>query len=131
DFPVIEPGTDLAEARRRFAATDESWMIVLDDERRPQRWAGEHQLADGGPGLFGGPPVVAKVLPNATLHDALEQLLMSNAGFAVVVDEKDRFQGVVDVSSLADVLKRMRADAKKHYDTLAEHQPPEPESDPA
>ena len=65
-------------------------------------------------------PEVQAVVPlNATLHDALEEILMSNAGQAVVVDDDDRFYGILDVATLADVLKRMRADAKKHYEDLA------------
>jgi len=34
------------------------------------------------------------------------------------VDPQDRYLGILDVSQLADVLKRMRAEAKKHYDDL-------------
>jgi len=44
---------------------------------------------------------------------------LSNAGQAVVVDKQGRFQGIVDVEQLADVLKRLRNQAKKHYDELA------------
>ena len=65
-----------------------------------------------------GREVSAKVPPNATLHDALEELLLSNAGQACVVDERGAFQGILDISTLTDVLRRMRADAKKHYDQL-------------
>jgi osmoprotectant transport system ATP-binding protein len=84
------------------------------------RWVDARHLADTTQPLGqAGPPVRATVLPNATLHDALEELLMSNAGQAVVVDEHRRYQGIVDVGSLADVLKRMRADAQKHYELLA------------
>lgn len=95
-------------------------MLVLDAEQRPLRWVDEKLLSDTSTplGEF-GPEVRATVLPNATLHDALEELLMSNAGQAVVIDERRRYQGIVDVGSLADVLKRMRADAQKHYEDLA------------
>jgi osmoprotectant transport system ATP-binding protein len=119
-FPVVSVDDDPSEARRRLAASDERWMLVLDEERRPVRWV-DDQLLEAPGGSLGrvGPEVRAKVLPNATLHDALEELLLSNAGQAVVVDERGRYQGIVDVDCLADVLKRMRADAKRHYDGLA------------
>ena len=63
--------------------------------------------------------MIALIEPDATLHDALERMLLSNAGQAVVVDKQGRFQGIVDVEQLADVLKRLRNQAKKHYDELA------------
>ncbi len=62
---------------------------------------------------------MATVEPNATLHDALEEMLLSNAGQAVVVDGKGRCQGILDIEVLADVLKRLRGQAKKHYEQLA------------
>jgi hypothetical protein len=46
-------------------------------------------------------------------------MLLSNAGQAVVVDEKGRCQGILDIERLADVLKRLRGKAKKHYEDLA------------
>lgn len=122
-FPVVTVDDDPVEARRRLAAADERWMLVLDQERRPLRWVDEALLdAPGATLATVGPPVRAKVLPNATLHDTLEELLLSNAGHATVVDERGRYQGIVDVDRLADVLKRMRADAKRHYDGLARGQ---------
>ena len=38
----------------------------------------------------------------------------------VVVDERNRYQGVLDIEVLADVLKQLRQQAKKHYDDLAQ-----------
>jgi osmoprotectant transport system ATP-binding protein len=119
-FPVVDVNTDRAEAQRRFDASPEKWMLVLDAERRPVRWIDARNISDTSRRLGeAGAVVRAMVPPNATLHDALEELLMSNAGQAVVVDEHGRYQGIIDVGTLADVLKRMRADAQKHYDQLA------------
>jgi osmoprotectant transport system ATP-binding protein len=120
DFPVVDVHTDRAEAQRRFDASDEKWMLVLDAQQRPQRWVNGGHLADTSKPLDQqGPVVRAKVPPNATLHDALEELLMSNAGQAVVIDNRGAYLGILDVERLADVLKRMRSEAKKHYDQLA------------
>jgi osmoprotectant transport system ATP-binding protein len=120
DFPVIEADTDRAAARRMLDASRERWLLVLDDQRRPVRWVNEQHLANEAVPLdAAGPTVQSKVEPNATLHDALEEMLLSNAGQAVVVDKDDRFVGIVDIEQLADVLKRLRAQAKKHYETLA------------
>jgi osmoprotectant transport system ATP-binding protein len=120
DFPIVSVDTDRDEALRCFESSPEKWMLVLDREQRPIRWVNDHHLADRSTPLAeAGPAVRAKVLPNATLHDALEEMLLSNAGQAVVVDDKGRCQGILDIERLADVLKRLRSQAKKHYDDLA------------
>jgi osmoprotectant transport system ATP-binding protein len=119
DFPVVTADADRAEATAIFDASDEKWMLVLDAQRRPIRWVnGEHLTRDDRPLERAGVTVNSLVPPNATLHDALEELLMSNAGTAVVVDPQGRYLGILDITQLADVLKRMRAEAKKHYDRL-------------
>lgn len=46
-------------------------------------------------------------------------MLLSNAGQAVVVDQKGKCLGILDIERLADVLKRLRSQAKKHYEDLA------------
>ncbi|MEX2625850.1 MAG: betaine/proline/choline family ABC transporter ATP-binding protein [Ilumatobacteraceae bacterium] len=123
DFPIVDVNGDRADAKRRFDASDEKWMLVLDDQKRPLRWVnGAHLDNSSVPLDRAGAPVRAKVPPNATLHDALEEMLMSNAGQAVVVDGKGKYLGILDIERLADVLKRMRAEAKKHYDQLAKQQ---------
>lgn len=120
DFPVVHVDTDRAEAQRLFDASPEKWMLVLDNDQRPVRWVNDTHLADAGRSLDqAGASVMATVMPNATLHDALEEMLLSNAGQAVVVDEKGRYQGILDIEALADVLKRLRGQAKKHYEALA------------
>jgi CBS domain-containing protein len=63
-----------------------------------------------------GHPVRAKVEPNATLHDTLEAMLTSMAGCACVIDKRGSLQGVVEIEALTDVIRRLRANARKHYE---------------
>ena len=120
DWPIVSVDTDRADAQRLYDASPEKWMLVLDAEQRPIRWVNDHHLADTATPLSqAGASVMATVEPNATLHDALEEMLLSNAGQAVVVDGKGRCQGILDIEVLADVLKRLRGQAKKHYEQLA------------
>ncbi|MFV0525757.1 MAG: betaine/proline/choline family ABC transporter ATP-binding protein [Acidimicrobiales bacterium] len=124
DWPVVEEGSDRAEARRLLHASSEKWMLILDHQRRPVRWVDDRHLADDQPPLGqAGPRVEATVLPNATLHDALEEMLLSNAGQAVVVDDRQEYLGILDISILADVLKRLREQAKRHYEQLGAIEP--------
>jgi osmoprotectant transport system ATP-binding protein len=120
DWPVVSVDTDRSDAKRLYDASPEKWMLVLDPDQRPIRWVNGHHLADPATPLDrAGAPVNATVMPNATLHDALEEMLLSNAGQAVVVDDKGRCLGILDIERLADVLKRLRSQAKKHYEELA------------
>jgi len=120
DWPIVSVDTDRADAQRLYDASPEKWMLVLDSDQRPIRWVNGHHLADTNTPLSqAGAAVMATVEPNATLHDALEEMLLSNAGQAVVVDGKGRCLGILDIERLADVLKRLRGQAKKHYEQLA------------
>ena len=120
DFPLARADEPRDVVRDRLDASRERWMLVLDDNDSPVRWVNSGHLLDESKPLDQlGPTVQSKVEPNATLHDALEEMLLSNAGQAVIVDKDDRYQGIVDIAQLADVLKRLRAQAQKHYQTLA------------
>ncbi len=120
-YPTVTTATSHAEARRILDGTHQRWILILDDQGRPLRWADEHALAnDNVPIGTAGPLVVAKVEQNATLHDTLEQMLVSSAGVCCVVDSKtDRLVGVVEIETLNGVISDMRRSAKKHYDELA------------
>lgn len=119
-WPVAEPHTDRSEALSRLRTSPEKWLLVLDEQRRPSRWVNEAQLSDTVTPLTRlGVQVVAKVEPQATLHDALEEMLSSNAGQAVVVDGRGVFQGVIAAETLTAAVARMRSDAQKHYEELA------------
>ncbi|MCB0952351.1 MAG: ABC transporter ATP-binding protein [Microthrixaceae bacterium] len=120
DFPVASVSTPRDQALASLSASDEKWLLVLDEETRPVRWVNEAHLARTDEPLTSlGAPVVSKVEPQATLHDALEEMLSSNAGSAVVVDGKGRYQGVVAAETLTGAVAAMRADAKRHYEELA------------
>ena len=122
DYPTIRATDSRDHARTKLAASDEKWLLVLDDADRPVRWVRSHDLDRAAELTETGLPVVAKVEPQATLHDALEEMLVSNAGCACIVDGAGRYQGIVDISTLTDVLRRLRAAAKEHYEELAAHE---------
>lgn len=119
-FPVATADTDLSAAQAMLDESHEKWLLVLDTAKRPVRWVNAGHLLNGKQPIAElGQPVASTVLPNATLHDALEEMLLSNAGQACVVNGDGSFIGILDISALTDVLRRMRTDAKKHYDDLA------------
>ncbi|MGI8985012.1 MAG: ATP-binding cassette domain-containing protein [Acidimicrobiales bacterium] len=120
DFPVIHASDSRANAVRLLDASEEKWLLVLDDQDHPARWVNRANLEQTDAALTDlGQPVVATVEPQATLHDALEEMLLSSAGQACVIDGSGRFLGIIDILTLTQVLQRMRAAAKKHYDDVA------------
>ncbi|MEZ5239389.1 MAG: CBS domain-containing protein [Microthrixaceae bacterium] len=119
-WPIVRAGADRAEALRTLTSSEEKWLLVLDESNRPVRWVQEKHLARSDTPLTQlGPEVIAKVEPQATLHDALEEMLSSNAGQAVVVDGHGSYQGVIAAETLTAAVARMRDDAKRHYERLA------------
>ncbi len=118
-YPTMPVDGDRTEGKRLLAASDEKWLLLLDGGK-PVRWVKDEHLDRTDRDLRDqGMPVIAKVEKQATLHDALEEMLLSNAGCACVVDGSGKLEGIVDIDTLADVLRRMRAAAKQHYDELA------------
>jgi len=116
-YPVIAHDTPVAEAKAVLDASVEKWVLVLDHRSRPARWLGDKDLLANPANLLeSGVEVTATVPMHATLHDALEELLMSNAGQVSVVDGDGAYQGIVDIEVLADVLKGMRSAARRHYE---------------
>ena len=65
--------------------------------------------------LDNGRRVRALAEPEDTLRDALESMLLSNAGCTVCVDGRGRYLGVIELETLMAVLRRMRSEAQAHY----------------
>ena len=95
------------------------WVLLLDGEHKPTRWLRRTDLQRGnGDLLTMGQHIRAEVEPNATLHDTLEEMLNESTGICCVVDNRGRYQGVVEISDLTEVIRRLRTEAKDHYDAL-------------
>jgi osmoprotectant transport system ATP-binding protein len=116
DFPTVRADRPAEELRAELRQSDATSLLVLDDERRPLRWVGDRDLeraSDGRSVAEVGLPVVALVEPQATLADALDEMLTSNGGVAVVVDGRGAYQGVVDMETVIDTIRSLRAEAEE------------------
>lgn len=119
-YPTVSAEVDRARARETLRAADQRWLLVVDDGNRPIRWVRDEDLdRTDRPLAELGVRVTASVEPNATLHDTLEEMLLSSAAACCVVDPNDGVVGVVEIEALTGVIQRLRADARKHYDDLA------------
>ena len=101
---------------RRLNASDWTSLLLLDHDGVPQRWLRPEDLREGKrPVEQAGLPAVALVEPQATLNDALEEMLAGNAGLAIVVDGRRRFQGVLDMDVIMQTIRTLRdEDADYH-----------------
>jgi osmoprotectant transport system ATP-binding protein len=121
DMPVLRQDAGRAEALRVLRASNYRWLLVLDDHDRPARWVNEGHLDRvDRPLLDLGMPVQAIVEPQATLRDALEEMLTSSSGCCTVVDGRRRFQGIISIESVTAVIQRMQDEARRHYEELEE-----------
>jgi osmoprotectant transport system ATP-binding protein len=121
DQAVASADISRGEARRLLDESRGKWLLVVDADGRPARWLDHRALErEDRPLLELGMPVKATVEPQATLRDALEEMLTSNAGFVSVVDGRGRLQGVVGIESLTKVIDRMQREARQHYADLDE-----------
>ena len=113
-WPTVRVGADHASVLETLRRSDKASVLVLDEAGRPRRWVGatDLQRADGRALDEVGLPPDALVTSEATLHDALNELIAANYGVAIVVDPAGSFQGVVDIDQIGEAIRTMRTDAR-------------------
>ncbi|MET0999968.1 MAG: ABC transporter ATP-binding protein [Marmoricola sp.] len=124
---VGEPSAQAIERARR--AGDDS-LVVLDDRDRPAAWVWLRQIK--GEHLHERDRESLSTLDHrATLNDALDMMLTSTHGGAIVTGDNDRYLGVVDFSAVVDRMREMQTEAQNRdtADVAAESRP-EDEHDP-
>ncbi|GAC1320800.1 MAG: betaine/proline/choline family ABC transporter ATP-binding protein [Chloroflexota bacterium] len=105
---VAHVGESTAAAKRKALDVRSRWLLLLDQNDRPQGWTrisaltSEDQLSPDN--VDASSPLVHL---ETTLRDALSMLLASAVQTAVVVDERGRYLGVV---TLENVGQAFRAD---------------------
>jgi len=99
------------EVRDQLRTHGKTFGLALDAERRPTRWISVIDLERTSRTVLAeiGLPAVALVEPQATLADALDEMLTSNGGCAIVVDGRGAYQGIVDMELIIDKIREMRS----------------------
>jgi osmoprotectant transport system ATP-binding protein len=111
-WAVATMGDDRTTLRRMLADSDHGSLLLVDDQNRPQRWITGRDLAREAETLDRvGLPATALVEPQATLRDALDEMVTSTVGCAVVTDGQGHYQGVVDLATVMKAVDEMRVDA--------------------
>jgi osmoprotectant transport system ATP-binding protein len=116
DLPTGRYDESRDALRNRLLESDWTAMLMLDEEGRPARWLRATDFQRESSDLRSvGLPHEAEVEPQATLSDALNEMIVSNAGCAVVVDGKRRYQGLVDIDVIMLAIQTMRDVNEEYY----------------
>jgi osmoprotectant transport system ATP-binding protein len=107
---------DPRDLERRLHDSDWTAMLLLDEQHRPARWLRAPDFRHGPrPIRELGLPAVALVEPQATLHDALEEMLAGSAGVAIVIDGRGAFQGILDIDAIMAAINAMKEADTAYY----------------
>ncbi|WP_019900139.1 ABC transporter ATP-binding protein [Salinispora arenicola] len=108
DVPLIRVDKAATGTRRHPDGADGSAALTVDDDNRPLGWISAHDRAIRQGAPEGASQAVTTVEPQATLRDALDAMLASRHGTAVVVDEQGRYAGAVTLDGLMRVIHPTR-----------------------
>ena len=113
-WPTVDIDADRATVLDTLRDAVQGCVLVLDENRRPRRWVSAPDLHrdDDRPLDQIGLPPDAVVEPQATLNDALNELITANYSVAIVVDSTGAYQGIVDIEHINEAIRTMRRDAR-------------------
>jgi len=98
DGPTGLATDDSARVSQLLAGSAGTPVVLLDGERRPQRWVSPGGQPDGAAGP--GEPVTATVSVTNTMADALNEMLRTRAPQVAVVDARGAYVGRVDMPAV-------------------------------
>jgi osmoprotectant transport system ATP-binding protein len=100
--------------RHRLRDSEHQYLLLLDDGGRPRRWIHQRELEGGGDLEGIGEQVRGEIASSDTLAGALDHMLRSRYGTAVVVDDDGRYTGAVDMQVLLAAAEIMGQSVGKH-----------------
>ena len=114
DSPTGRLHEGIETLRERLKNSDWTALLLLDDDGKPLRWLGTLDFDVDRPMEKLGLPARATVHGQATLSDALEEMLLGSAGVAIVVDRRGAYEGLIDIGDIITNIQTMR-DANAEY----------------
>ncbi|MBG6058717.1 ABC-type proline/glycine betaine transport system ATPase subunit [Cryobacterium sp. MP_M5] len=103
---LARPGEPAGDVLARIVAAGHGHAVVVDSRERPIQWLSRRKL-DRLETIGSTPdPALPVVGSRATLSDALDTMLVSSAGAALVTGRRDVFKGVIDIKTVMDAIGR-------------------------
>ena len=108
DGPSLPASASAAEARATMERERTTWVAVVDGDRL-RGWIGRRAIEGLGPtgslADLDAERFVARVRPGTPLREALDVIVTSHSRIAAVVDDADRFQGMITIDEVAGGLE--------------------------
>ncbi|MGE5720771.1 MAG: ABC transporter ATP-binding protein [Nocardioidaceae bacterium] len=123
---VAQVGERSAEVRARADANGDRSVIVLDERRRPRAWVWLREIEQHDTVQPRGDDELTAVDRRATLNDALDTMLTSSHGGAVVTGRRGEYLGVVDFDTVTGHMRAVEEQVQ-----AAGQDEPEPSRDSA
>jgi osmoprotectant transport system ATP-binding protein len=121
-------GEPSAEVVRRAEANGDTAVVVLDARNRPVSWPTLRQVRRHPTIVAGDRETLVDLDERATLNDALDTMLTSSHGGAVVTGARDQYLGVIDFDA---VTEHMRAVERQLQESLAAQDAAVPDGEPS
>ena len=99
-------GGDTKAAVADARELDRGWVLILDDQDRPQRWVSVKELErPGSLDKVRRDTDLEVVSTAATLNDALDEMLTSSHGVVVVTGRRNKYEGVVRIETVMEAMQ--------------------------
>ncbi|MFW3387343.1 UNVERIFIED_CONTAM: ABC transporter ATP-binding protein [Kocuria sp. CPCC 205274] len=105
---TTRPGEDVRAVLGRIDEAGTRDVVVVDERGRPLSWPSRRQLERFGTVPGERNDRLPLVGTGATLNDALDTMLVSSTGAALVVGARDRFEGVIYVETVMAAITEAR-----------------------
>jgi osmoprotectant transport system ATP-binding protein len=105
---TTRPGEDVRAVLGRIDEAGTRDVVVVDERGRPLSWPSRRQLERFGTVPGERNDRLPLVGTGATLNDALDTMLVSSTGAALVVGPRDRFEGVIYVETVMAAITEAR-----------------------
>jgi len=123
EWPTAISSVRREDALAQLDEVDQAFLLLVDSNRRPVRWVSRRDLSRADWNQHVGLPVRAQVPLNATLSDALDEMLTSSVGVAIVVDDGGAYRGIVDIDTVMTAVNTLRAETRERVAVAAWHAP--------
>jgi len=109
-------GESSAEAAARAEEAGDAAVVVLDSRNRPVAWRFLRQIRRHDTIQDGDRETLVTLDERATLNDALDTMLTSSHGGAIVCGNRDEYLGVVDFDSVTEHMRAVEQAASAHQE---------------
>ncbi len=114
EWPVARLTDGHDEVLELLRRSGKDYVLLLDEDRKPKRWVGVEELElNGVPLKNAGWPAVAIVEGRSSLYDTLDTMITSYKGSAIVVDDRGRYESIVDFETVLHAIEEMRPEQNR------------------